>query len=147
MFTGKRRVTLAVCETVSVANTGAASKARMLLNMGITPGENTMRAFRKEDSNRVENAARKISKRYRTMRKTRRMQTKAKKTDKAYKAGSFGLGNVLETAVNEPNKKKRKRESTQTSATASSELPSTSYEIEVVFVPDEDVVYLGSRSV
>ena len=51
-------------KTVSVVNSVAASKARMLLNMGIALGENTMRAFRKEDSSRVENAARKVSKRY-----------------------------------------------------------------------------------
>ena len=128
---------------------GAASKARMLLNMGIAPGENTMRAFRKEDNNRIENTARKVSKRYRTMRKTRPLETKAKKTDMAYKAGSFGLGNTPETAVHEPTKKKRKKESAQTSTTESSELPSTSCDPEVLvkFVPDEDVVYLGSSSV
>ena len=66
MFAVKHQVTLAVCGTVNVANTCAASKARVLLNMDIAPGENTMRFFRKEESNRGENAARKVSKRYLT---------------------------------------------------------------------------------
>ena len=78
VFTGKRRVTFAVCETVAVANTGAGSKAKLLINMGITPRRNEMVALRQQDKTRIAEAARKISQTYREMRK-RRLNNKTKK--------------------------------------------------------------------
>ena len=48
-FCGKRRVTIAVCETVTVSNTGAGSQAKFLENIGIPLGLNTLRGLRQKD--------------------------------------------------------------------------------------------------
>ena len=86
------------------------------------------------------------------MRKSRRLQSKTKKGDKSYKAGSFGLGNNPEAALErknrtEPAHKKRNRDSgasaEPTTSTVSSELP-TSSDMELTFVAAEEVVVLAS---
>ncbi|CAB4006642.1 Hypothetical predicted protein, partial [Paramuricea clavata] len=52
-FCGARHVRIAVCETVAVFNTGAASKAVIMNLCGVTPGVHTMRALRKQDDTRL----------------------------------------------------------------------------------------------
>ena len=49
-FCGARKVTIAVCETIALFNTGAASKAIVMDIFGITPGTNTMKALRLQRS-------------------------------------------------------------------------------------------------
>ncbi len=49
-FCGKHRLKIAVCESVCVSNTGAASRAVIQRKLGITSGENVLHALRKEDS-------------------------------------------------------------------------------------------------
>lgn len=59
-FCGARRVRIDVCETVAVYNTGAASKGMVMTMCGITPGENSMRALRKQDRVRALTAAKRL---------------------------------------------------------------------------------------
>ena len=51
-FCGKRRVTIAVCETVTVSATGAGSQAKVVENVGIPLGLNTLRGLRQKDKTR-----------------------------------------------------------------------------------------------
>ena len=91
-FCGRRKVKIGVCETVCVANTGAASKAVIMEKAGIDIGSNMLKGLRYEDKMRIKNAACKISLRYRKRRKQlkfNKVKSKAKKV--SYKAGSFGL--------------------------------------------------------
>ena len=46
-FCGKRRVVLAVCETVCVFNTGAGSTALLIKNCGVQPGINMIKSLKK----------------------------------------------------------------------------------------------------
>ena len=62
---GERHVAIAVCETVGVFNTGAASKATLMQLCGVTPGRNMLKALRKEDHERIVFAGHKVSTRYR----------------------------------------------------------------------------------
>lgn len=55
---------IAVCETVGVFNTGAASKANLMKSCGISPGLNMLKALRKEDEERIMSAAHKVSSKY-----------------------------------------------------------------------------------
>ena len=69
MFCGKRMVIIADCETICVANTVAASKAFLQVEMGIAAGWNMVRALHKEVNERIKHDARKISARYWKKRK------------------------------------------------------------------------------
>ncbi len=60
-FCGKRRVVIAVCETIAVSNTGAASKAKLLEKSGVEIGKNTFRGFRVQDKITLKSAGQKIS--------------------------------------------------------------------------------------
>ena len=53
-----RRVRIALCETIAVFNTGAASKA-VMDSCGVTPGSNMMRPLRQQDKSRIRSAAQK----------------------------------------------------------------------------------------
>ena len=64
MFTGVRRVRIAVCETIAVFITGAANKAIMMDMCGINPGANMLRALRK-DERRIRSAGQKVTAKYR----------------------------------------------------------------------------------
>jgi hypothetical protein len=90
-FCGARRVRIAVCETVAVFNTGAASKAVIMNLCGDTPGVHTMRALRKQDDTRLKTAAKKVSMTYREKRQKLRAQRKSKGDKMAYQPGGFGL--------------------------------------------------------
>eukprot|EP00112_Aurelia_sp_Birch-Aquarium-sp1_P021080 Seg5580.2 transcript_id=Seg5580.2/GoldUCD/mRNA.D3Y31 product="hypothetical protein" protein_id=Seg5580.2/GoldUCD/D3Y31 len=133
MFCGFAKVTIGVCETICVANTGAASKATIMQGMGMSPGKNMYEALRDEDKVRIHAAARRTSHKYRMRRKKLRfgkMENKAVKQI-SYKSGSFGTGTKPEpmgksskkishsnvqqgerNAVNE-NKKRKRKESMQ----------------------------------
>lgn len=106
-FCGKRRVVIAVCETISISNTGAASKATVAEILGVEVGENMLRALRNEDITRLKNAARKISIKYRNRRKILKFARNKKKAKVvSYKAGSFGTGVTPDVAAAVIKKKK-----------------------------------------
>ena len=77
-FCGKRRVTVAVCETVAVFNKGEAGNAIIMRGCGVPLGINTMQYLRKQDKIRLANAKKKVSSRYRKKRKGQRAKAKAK---------------------------------------------------------------------
>ena len=52
---------VAVCETIAVSNTGAASKAKLFEKSGVHIGKNTFRGLRFQDKTRLQSAAQKIS--------------------------------------------------------------------------------------
>ena len=60
-FCGRNKVLLAVTETVSHFNTGAASTASLLKAAGVVPSENMMSALRNTDIIRIKEAAIKVS--------------------------------------------------------------------------------------
>ena len=105
-FCGARRVRIAVCETIGFFNTGAGSLAEIMGMCGITPGANTMKAFRQQDEKRIKSAAKKVSVKYRDQRRKRRAQRKAKADQNAYQAGAFGLSSKPDDIKQQ---KKRKR--------------------------------------
>ena len=90
-FCRKRRVTIAVCGTIGIFNTGAASKAVLMKSCGVQPGINVMKAFRKEDLKRVHSAAHKVSEKYRQRRQALRAKRKGKADKISYGSGAFGL--------------------------------------------------------
>ena len=99
LFCGSRKVTIGVCETICVANTGAACKAMMVQKMGISPGKNMYKALRDEDKGRVYAAARKTSNKYRRQRKKLKFGIDREKVTKkvSYRAGCFGTSIEPET--------------------------------------------------
>ena len=107
-FCGARRVRIAVCETVAVYNTGAASKAMVMTMCGITPGENSMRALRKQDRVRALTAAKQVTLKYKDQRRKLRAMRKSKGDKNSYLPGGFSLSSQPDVQVKE-NKKKRKR--------------------------------------
>ena len=104
-FCGARNVTIAVCETIALFNTGAASKAKVMDIFGITPGTNTMKALRLQDQSRIKAASKKVSEKYQRQRQKLRAQKKSKSDKTAYQAGGFSLS----SQPDDPVKKKRKK--------------------------------------
>ena len=104
-FCGARKVTIAVCETIALFNTGAASKAIVMDIFGITPGSNTMKALRLQDQSRIKAASKKVSDKYQKQRQKLRAQKKSKGDKTAYQAGGFSLS----SQPDEPVKKKGKK--------------------------------------
>jgi len=136
-YCGKRRVVIAVCETVGVFNTGAASKATLMNSCGVSPGRNMLKAPRREDHERIVFAAHKVSLRYRKRRQEIRSKKKSKADKLAYQAGAFGTSSKPEAHI---IKKKKKPCRKIAKASAVSDLPSTSG-VEVTFVvPDMEFV-------
>ena len=88
-----------MCQTICVANTGAASKETLLEELGIAPGQSMIRALRKEDNERIKNSGRKISLRYRNKRKHMKFARKTKTKDKSYRAGSYGTSSKVDNLV------------------------------------------------
>ena len=80
---------VAVCETIAVSNTGAASKAKLFEKSGVHIGKNTFRGLRFQDKTRLQSAAQKISVKYIRTR-TRKRQASKKKSDMSYLPGGFG---------------------------------------------------------
>ena len=56
IFTGRQHMTLAVCKTNCCKYRGC-HKATLLINMEMSPGENTMAAYREEDKICITNDA------------------------------------------------------------------------------------------
>ena len=75
-FVGRKRVELAVCETIGIFNTGAASKANNLESAGVVPGSNMLIGLRKEDEERIRNADKKVDIKNRCARRKRRAEKK-----------------------------------------------------------------------
>jgi len=91
-FCGKRKVLLAVSETVSHFNTGTASRATLMEAVAVNPSCNMLTALHKEDRIRIQHAAKKISERARVRRRKLRADKKSKTDDVVnYQTGSFGL--------------------------------------------------------
>ena len=80
-----------MCETVALFNTSAASKAVIIDFCGVTPGADTMSAFRLNDKLRIEDAAWKVSTKYKEQKQKLRAQRKTKTDKNAYHPGGFGL--------------------------------------------------------
>ena len=96
-FCGVRKVQLTVSETVMHFNSGSASRAITLKNLGVAISSNMLTAVRKEDTIRINVAAKKITEYARMRRRNLRAQKKYKKQDIInYKAGSFGLSSAPE---------------------------------------------------
>ena len=127
---------IAVCETVGIFNTGAASKAILMKSCGITPGSSMLQAFRKEDKSRVQNAAYKISKKYKDKRQALRAKKKDKTDKQSYSSGAFGL-----SAKPEQPKLKGKRKRKEKELPASLPASTSTDGIQVSFVmPVQEVV-------
>ena len=139
-FCGKRRVVIAVCETVGVFNTGAANKANLMNSCGISHGRNMLKALRKEDKERIVFASHKVSSKYRKRRQEIRSKRKSKADKLSYQAGAFGTSSKPEAdgkgkgkgKGNEKNRQPRKEAKT----VALPAEPDTS-EIEIMFVAPE----------
>ena len=91
-FSGKRKVNLAVCDTICQLNVGSASKAELLETFGIKPGSKT--GLRKTDADRIENSASKIS--IESRRAPRKCSSEKKNKSStsntiSYYPGAFGL--------------------------------------------------------
>ena len=56
IFCGKQKVEIAVWETISVLNSGAADKGVVLMRIGIDPGDNMLLSLKKQDDQRVKRA-------------------------------------------------------------------------------------------
>ena len=88
-FAGKAKVELAVCDTINIFNSGAASKARAMSKSGVNPGSNMFFGLKLEDNERLNHAERKTSIVSRKLRRKRRAQKKTKPNE--YIPGGFGL--------------------------------------------------------
>ena len=71
-FAGKTKVELAVCDTINIFNSGAASKARIMSKSGVNPGSNMFFGLKLEDNERTHHAERKTSLKSRKLSRKRR---------------------------------------------------------------------------
>ena len=124
-YCGKRRVVIAVCETVGVFNTGAASKATLMQSCGVAPGKNMLQALRKEDHERIVFAAHKVSTRYRKQRQELRSKKKSKADKLSYQAGTFGISSKPESKGKDQKKKTKTKTKSVAAAVASATLDTT----------------------
>ena len=60
-----RRVRIAVCETVTVFNTGTTNKAVIMDLSGLNPDASMLKALREQDKKRIKSAGQKVSLKYR----------------------------------------------------------------------------------
>lgn len=100
-----------MCETIGVFNTDAAGKAKMFEKCGLDPGANLMQVLRKENSVRVQDAARKAHIKYRQQRQKLRCKHKSKADKLSCHPGAFGLTSksvIVSDKVLEKRKRKRK---------------------------------------
>ena len=110
-FCGAKRVCIAVCETVAVFNTGAASKAVTMVMCGVSPGANTMRALRLQDKTRIKSTTQKITSKYRKQQQNLRAKRKSKGDEASYQPGGFSLSSHPDKS--EPKKRKGTKRSTE----------------------------------
>ena len=143
-YCGKRRVVIAVCETVGVFNTGAANKAKLMKSCGISPGLNMLKALRKEDKERIVFAAHKVSSKYRKQRQEIRSKRKSKADKLSYQAGAFGTSSKPEADLKKGKKKQPRKQAKMVALPAE---PATS-EINIMFVaPDLEFVAAPKKKI
>ena len=92
-------MTIAVCETVAVSNTGAGSHAKFSNDIGIPPGLNTLRGLRQKDKERLKSAAQKMSLKY--LKAQLRKQRSSKKAMDGLTTKSYSPGGFTESALPE----------------------------------------------
>lgn len=144
-FHGRKKVLLAVCETICYFNSGSVHKASMIESFGLIVGRNSLAGFRKEDQNRIQNAERKISLVTRKARRKKRGERKSKgeKTKTTYHPGAFGLSVEPDVDIDVVKKSKKpkiqKPKSKKDSLTENVENIDT---VSLVFVCDSTVVQI-----
>jgi len=91
-FIGRKRLLIAVCNTICQFNTGSAHKASLLESFGLSAGMNSLTGFHKADEERIKNADRKTSLKSRTRRRKLRglRKSKGEKVKTTYHPGAFG---------------------------------------------------------
>ena len=107
-FVGVRRVRIAVCETVTVFNTGAANKAVIMDLCGVNPGQNMLKALRDQDKRRIKSAGQKVSLKYMKQRKILHAKWKSK-GEASYSSGAFGLDSKPEISLMKGKKAKSRK--------------------------------------
>jgi hypothetical protein len=109
-----KKVEIAVCESIPEWNTGAGTKAEFL-DAFTTVGSNSLMAFRKLDSQRINNAERKVlvSTRHKRQKQRGAKKSKGDPKTKAYLTGSFGLGKEPEVGADQTKEKKPKQGKTK----------------------------------
>lgn len=103
---------IAVCDTVGVFNTGAASKAALTKSCGISPGRNVLKALRRDNQDRIASAAHKVSSKYRTQRQMMRSMRKSKAQKLAYQAEVFGTSSKPEADETKQKKNPHRKKGT-----------------------------------
>jgi len=91
-FIGRKRLLIAVCNTICQFNTGSAHKASLLESFGLSAGMNSLTGFHRADEERKKNADRKTSLKSRTRRRKLRglRKSKGEKVKTTYHPGAFG---------------------------------------------------------
>ena len=90
-FYGLNKVKLAFAQTVSEFNTGNCATAHLQLSMDLEISRNSLGSLRKLDTNRIKNAAKKISAKARLTRRKAQAKKKSKVDQKqTYIPGGFG---------------------------------------------------------
>ena len=80
IFCDKQKVVIATCQTICEFNTGAASRATTMKLCKVKPGANMVEALKKQDTKRIMDAARKVSKKYKIRRRKLRSDKKQNQT-------------------------------------------------------------------
>ena len=115
-FAGRKRVMLAVCETINHFNVGASGKVEFFESIDLPLSANSLFEFHKEDEKRIKNAERKISVKARMARRKQRAKRKSKgaATKTSYLSGGFGLSKEPEVNIDgdkDPKKQVSKKQS------------------------------------
>ena len=71
-FCGRTKLVMAVSETVCHFNTGAGYTLSLMETLDIEPSSNMLSALRREDSDRIKEAARKVSEKARLLRRKKK---------------------------------------------------------------------------
>lgn len=90
-FVGVLKIRLAVAETVSCFNKGTGSDLSLYHKYGAIASSNTFNASKLLDSERIKNAAKKITTKYRLARRVKRSKALSKAKCTSYKSGSFEI--------------------------------------------------------
>ena len=97
-YCGRRRVEIAVCEAVTVSNTGAASKGVLTKILGLKDlGSYTLKSFEKQDQSWLNNMSRKSSEDFKLKQKQLRLEKMKAKRKRCEKSESFGIEITPET--------------------------------------------------
>ena len=148
-FSAKRKVNLAVCDTICQFNVGSACKAEVLETFGIKPGSKTLTGLRITDADRIENSASKISIESRRAQWKRRGEKKNKSSTSntiSYYPGAFGLSCKPEIDFSQKNQNqtgqlnKQTKKGKRTSATKKQFAKNCS--ISVTFVDETNIKML-----